>query len=87
MSLGDVIPSSALDGGGGAVYISDATTTVAPAGSRFIAFTALDASTIDVSGTEGTIDAAIPVPKGTTVFGRWSSLKFAAGAKVLAYKG
>ena len=87
MSLGDVIPSSALDGGGGAVYISDATVTSAPAGSRFIAFTALDTSTMNASGTVGTIDAAIPVPKGTTIFGRWSALQFDASAKVLAYLG
>jgi hypothetical protein len=68
----------------GSVFIDDTSEHTGP----FVAFTALAESTLDVSACITRIEDAadVAIPAGVTIFGRFESLAFTAGAKVLAYK-
>jgi len=75
-------------GQAGSLFIDD---DVQHTGS-FTAITALDDSTLNVSGTTRSSDTLTDavnfiIPAGVTIYGKFTAVQFAAGCKVIAYRG
>mgnify|MGYP006120010889 CR=1 FL=1 len=82
-------------GQAGYVLLSDSNTGTAAAGVEYIALTILDQSDVLVSTTSFDSNkypdlSTVPVPAGTTIFGRWSQVTIASAGgtgKAIAYRG
>lgn len=64
----------------GAVYIADTTAVDGP----FWAITAVEAAVINSASVADYTVSALPIPVGTTIYGRFTTLKLTSG-KVVAY--
>ena len=82
-------------GQAGYVLLSDSNTGTAAAGVEYVAVTILAESDALVSTTSVDTDkypnlSTVPVPVGTTIFGRWSQVTVASAsgtAKAICYRG
>tara|TARA_B100000214_G_scaffold251454_1_gene184871 strand:- start:186 stop:446 length:261 start_codon:yes stop_codon:yes gene_type:complete len=73
-------------GGNGGIVIVNTDTTTPPAGAVFAAITSLDAGVaFDISTGNIDLTTLTSLPAGTTVFGRWTSLKLSGGQAVVYY--
>ena len=76
--------SEAFTGGNGSVVVGSGAATI-PSGATVVAITALAAGNITTTG-EGAL-AAVPIPVGVTIFGRWTGVTGSVGNQAIAYLG
>lgn len=86
MSTGDPVVQSSLNGGGGGAIVGSGSVTI-PSGSKVVAYTSFsDTATVTTAGQDQDLSAKI-IPKGVTIFGRWTTFTGNSADQGYAYFG